>query len=100
MRKHRSIFLGKDARDKLLKGVNIAGSIAAKTLGPYGRNIALSRTLNRTAVLTDDGVSIMKMILLKDPTEHNGARVLIDASVKTNEAVGDGTTATVILAGA
>ena len=90
------INTGKDAREKLLKGVNTVADIVKSTLGPCGSNVILKKPYN-TASVINDGVSIAREIVLEDVTENAGAGLLTAAAAATNASVGDGTTTTCIL---
>jgi chaperonin GroEL len=86
-----------EAREKLLKGVNILTEAVATTLGPKGRNVAIDRKWGAPSVV-HDGVTVAKEIELEDPFENMGAQLLKEAASKTNDVAGDGTTTATILA--
>ena len=86
-----------DAREKLLKGVNILTEAVASTLGPKGRNVALDKKWGAPNVV-HDGVTVAKEIDLEDPFENMGAQLIKEAASKTNDVAGDGTTTATILA--
>lgn len=90
------INFSQEAKQKLLQGVRIACDAVCTTLGPTGRNVAIDRGYER--IILHDGVSVAKSIELEDRFENFGAQVLREAAEKTVSAVGDGTTATVLLA--
>ncbi len=86
-----------DAREKLLKGINILTDAVATTLGPKGRNVALDKKWGSPMVV-HDGVTVAKEIELEDPFENMGAQLLKEAASKTADVAGDGTTTATILA--
>lgn len=95
----KQILYGEDARKALEKGINKIADAVKLTLGPRGRNVVLERKF-ATPLITNDGVTIAKDITLSDPFENLGASMLKEASIKTNELAGDGTTTATILANA
>src|SRR3989344_1312994 len=88
-----------DARQALVKGVNILSKAVVTTLGPKGRNVALDKKWGGPSVV-HDGVSVAKEIDLADPFENMGAQLVKQAANKTNDAAGDGTTTSTALAAA
>ncbi|MDO8429718.1 MAG: chaperonin GroEL [Candidatus Daviesbacteria bacterium] len=86
-----------EAREKLLRGVEIMSQAVGSTLGPKGRNVALDQKFGAPNV-THDGVTVAKEIELEDPFENMGAQLLKEAASKTNDVAGDGTTTAVVLA--
>jgi chaperonin GroEL len=86
-----------DAREALLKGINILADAVTTTLGPKGRNVAIDKKWGGPTVL-HDGVSVAKEIELKDAYENMGAQLLKEAASKTNDVAGDGTTTATLLA--
>ena len=88
---------GKEAREKLIEGVNLVASTVATTLGPRGRNVAIGKQYGSPAII-NDGVSIAKDIEVADPLVNAGVRLLQEVSGKTNDAAGDGTTTASVLA--
>lgn len=91
----RIIVTGK-AREKLLKGAKKLHDVVAVTYGPTSGNVALQKSWGQ-AVVTKDGVTVARDIFLKDEVEDMGAGFLDEASRKSNDVTGDGTTATVLL---
>ena len=91
-----TILFGSEARSALLRGVNKLSNVARVTLGPCGRNVVLDRHFG-TPLVTNDGVTIAKEILLGDPFENMGAQLVRSVSGKTNDLVGDGTTTAIVL---
>lgn len=96
----KDIVSGQTAREKMLKGMNVLADAVASTLGPRSRNVAVDRAPGQDIPPTvlHDGVSVAKSINLKDVHEDMGIRLLKDASLKTNEIAGDGTTTSTIIA--
>lgn len=95
MSKH--ILYGKEARDKMLKGVDQLASTVNVTLGPKGRNVMLEKAYG-SPLITNDGVTIAKEIELKDHYENMGAQLVQEVASKTNDSAGDGTTTATLLA--
>lgn len=85
-----------DAREKLVKGANIVAEAVKVTLGPKGRNVVLQKQYGEPQII-NDGVTIAKDVILEDPLENAGAKLVIQASSKTNDIAGDGTTTACIL---
>lgn len=92
----KEIIYGKEAREKLINGVNKLSDAVKVTLGPKGRNVVLQKQYG-SPIVTNDGVTIAKEIVLKDNIENIGAQLVKDASSKANEISGDGTTTTAVL---
>ena len=93
----KRILSGQAAREALEKGVNAVANAVKVTLGPKGRNVVLNRGF-ATPLITNDGVTIAKEIELSDPFENMGAALIKEASIKTNDVAGDGTTTATLLA--
>jgi chaperonin GroEL len=93
----KQIKFGEDARHALKKGIDILADAVKVTLGPKGHAVALDKKWGAPQVV-DDGVTIVKEIELPDPFENMGAQLVKEAATKTNDAVGDGTTTSTILA--
>ena len=93
----KQILYGEEARKALENGVQKIANAVRLTLGPRGRNVVLERKYT-SPLITNDGVTIAKDIVLADPFENLGASLLKEASIKTNELAGDGTTTATILA--
>ena len=91
------IEFGPEGRDKLVKGVDILTNAVASTLGPNGRNVVIERQ-NQSPISTKDGVTVAKHISTSDPVENLGIDLLREASVKTSDKAGDGTTTSTLLA--
>src|SRR3990167_6582146 len=93
----KQIKFGEEARQSLVKGVNILAKAVVTTLGPKGRNVALDKKWGAPNVI-HDGVSVAKEIDLEDPFENMGAQLVKEAASKTNDTAGDGTTTATLLA--
>ena len=92
----KQLLNGIDAIKKLETGVDKLANAVKITLGPKGRNVVLERKYS-TPLITNDGVTIAKEIILKDSFENLGASLLKEASIKTNDLAGDGTTTACVL---
>jgi chaperonin GroEL len=92
----KNIKYGTDAREAILAGVNKAADAVKITLGPRGRNVILEKSYGAPMV-TNDGVSIAKEIVLADKFENMGAEIVKEVATKTNDMAGDGTTTAVVL---
>src|SRR6266513_1626129 len=86
-----------DARDKMLRGVDILANAVRVTLGPKGRNVVLDKSFGATRI-TKDGVTVAKKIELEDKFENMGAQMVREVAQKTNDMAGDGTTTATVLA--
>lgn len=93
----KQVLYSSDARIKLVSGVNKLASAVSVTLGPKGRNVALDKKWGAPNII-HDGVSVAKEIELEDPFENMGAQLVKEASVKTADIAGDGTTTATVLA--
>ncbi|MBI3092789.1 MAG: chaperonin GroEL [Candidatus Levybacteria bacterium] len=93
----KQLRFSEDARQSLVKGVNILAKAVVTTLGPKGRNIALDKKWGAPNVV-HDGVTVAKEIDLEDPFENMGAQLVKEAASKTNDVAGDGTTTATLLA--
>ncbi len=93
----KQLAFSADARQKLIKGVNLLAKAVVTTLGPRGQNVALDRKWGAPNVV-HDGVSVAKEIDLADPFENMGAQLVKEAASKTNDIAGDGTTTSTLLA--
>ncbi len=93
----KEIKTGIDARESLVKGVDILANAVKITMGPKGRNVVLDRKYG-APLITNDGVTIAKEIELDDPFENMGAQLVKEVATKTNDAAGDGTTTATLLA--
>src|SRR3989454_7124569 len=86
-----------DARDKMLRGVDILNNAVKVTLGPKGRNVVLDKSFGAPRV-TKDGVTVAKEIELEDKFENMGAQMVREVASKTSDIAGDGTTTATVLA--
>jgi chaperonin GroEL len=93
----KQIMAGDEARQALLKGVNVLSNIVKATLGPRGKNIVLDKKFG-SPTSTKDGVTVAKEIELKDPWENMGAQLVKEVASKTSDVAGDGTTTATVLA--
>ena len=94
---NKKVTLGKDAKQKLLDGVEILANAVTATLGPSGRNVLIEKQ-NEYPSSTKDGVTVAKSIKLEDSLENLGAQIVKQASIKTADQAGDGTTTSTLLA--
>jgi chaperonin GroEL len=88
-----------DARDKMLRGVDILNNAVKVTLGPKGRNVVLDKSFGAPRI-TKDGVTVAKEIELEDKFENMGAQMVREVASKTSDIAGDGTTTATVLASA
>ena len=93
----KDLKYGEDARKSLINGIDKLANTVKITLGPKGRNVVLDKKYG-TPLITNDGVTIAKEIELEDRFENMGAQIIKEASTKTNDAAGDGTTTAALLA--
>ena len=93
----REVKFGDDARDRMLRGVEILAKAVQVTLGPKGRNVVLEKSFGAPRT-TKDGVTVAKEIELADKFENMGAQMVREVASKTNDAAGDGTTTATVLA--
>jgi chaperonin GroEL len=93
----KQVLFGEEARKKLKAGIDTLANTIRVTLGPRGRPVAIDKKFGAPNVI-NDGVAIAKEIELPDPFENMGAQLVKEASTKTNDQCGDGTSTSVILA--
>jgi chaperonin GroEL len=93
----KDVRFSQDARDRLLRGVDILAEAVKVTLGPKGRNVVLDKSYGAPRV-TKDGVTVAKEIELEDKFENMGAQMLKEVASKTSDVAGDGTTTATVLA--
>ncbi len=93
----KAVHFDVEARQGLKKGIDTVAQSVRITLGPKGRNVVLEKKFGAPTV-TNDGVTIVREIELKDPWENTGAQLLREVATKTNDVAGDGTTTATILA--
>jgi chaperonin GroEL len=91
------VRFSQDAREKILKGVNMLADAVTVTLGPKGRNVVLEKSFGAPTV-TKDGVTVAKEIELEDRFENMGAQMVKEVASKTSDVAGDGTTTATVLA--
>lgn len=92
----KQLKFSEDARQALIRGVNILAKAVVTTLGPKGRNVAIDKKWGAPNVI-HDGVTVAKEIELSDPFENMGAQLVKEAASKTNDVAGDGTTTSTLL---
>ncbi len=92
----KEVIFGAEARDKMLKGVDILADAVKVTLGPKGRNVVLDKSFGAPRT-TKDGVSVAKEIELEDKFENMGAQMVREVASRTNDEAGDGTTTATVL---
>ena len=93
----KDVKFSTDARNRILKGVNILADAVKVTLGPKGRNVVLDKSFGAPRI-TKDGVTVAKEIELEDKFENMGAQMVKEVASRTNDEAGDGTTTATILA--
>jgi chaperonin GroEL len=93
----KKVTYGKEARDNMLRGVDILANTVKLTLGPKGRNVALDSGYGSPKIV-NDGVSIAREIELEDKEQNAGAKLVYEVANKTNDIAGDGTTTATVLA--
>ncbi|QZI90389.1 chaperonin GroEL [Vibrio phage 207E48.1] len=94
----KEIQYGSDARGAMMAGVNAVADAVKVTLGPKGRNVIFEQTEGRMPVITKDGVSVAREIVLADPFENLGAQIVRDVASQANNCAGDGTTTATVIA--
>jgi len=93
----KDVKFSTDARDRMLRGVDILANAVKVTLGPKGRNVVLEKSFGAPRI-TKDGVTVAKEIELEDKFENMGAQMVREVASKTNDTAGDGTTTATVLA--
>ncbi|OFV83989.1 MAG: chaperonin GroL [Acidobacteria bacterium RBG_16_64_8] len=93
----KMVKFGQEAREKILRGVNLLADAVTVTLGPRGRNVVLDKSFGAPNV-TKDGVTVAKEIELEDKFENMGAQMVKEVASKTSDVAGDGTTTATVLA--
>jgi chaperonin GroEL len=93
----KEVRFSTDARDKMLRGIEVLASAVRVTLGPKGRNVVLDKSFGAPRI-TKDGVTVAKEIELEDKFENMGAQMVREVAQKTNDSAGDGTTTATVLA--
>ena len=94
---HKHLLFRSEAREKVLRGAAAIADAVRVTLGPKSRCVLIEKKWGKP-VVCNDGVTIAKEFVLKDPDENLGAQMLRGAAERTGEAVGDGTTTATLLA--
>jgi len=92
----KDVQFGREARERILRGVDTLANAVKVTLGPKGRNVVIDKSFGAPRI-TKDGVSVAKEIELKDKFENMGAQMLREVASKTNDLAGDGTTTATVL---
>src|ERR1051326_7877541 len=93
----KDIRVSSDARERMLRGIEILAEAVRVTLGPKGRNVVIDKSFGAPRI-TKDGVTVAKEIELADKFENMGAQMLREVAQKTNDTAGDGTTTATVLA--
>ena len=93
----KEVKFGVEARDKMLRGVDILANAVKVTLGPKGRNVVLDKSFGAPRI-TKDGVTVAKEIELDDKFENMGAQMVREVASKSADLAGDGTTTATVLA--
>ncbi len=93
----KDVKFSRDARERILKGVDTLANAVKVTLGPKGRNVVIDKSFGAPRI-TKDGVTVAKEVELKDKFENMGAQMLREVASKTNDLAGDGTTTATVLA--
>src|SRR4030042_3164069 len=93
----KELRFAQEARNSILRGVNILADVVKVTLGPKGRNVILERSFGAPTI-TKDGVTVAKEIELEDKIENMGAQMVKEVASKTADVAGDGTTTATVLA--
>ena len=93
----KDVKFSREARERILNGVDILANAVKVTLGPKGRNVVIDKSFGAPRI-TKDGVTVAKEIELKDKFENMGAQMVREVASKTNDIAGDGTTTATVLA--
>jgi chaperonin GroEL len=93
----KEVKFSQDAREKMIRGIDVLANAVRVTLGPKGRNVVLDKSFGAPRI-TKDGVTVAKEIELKDKFENMGAQMVREVASKQNDAAGDGTTTATVLA--
>ncbi len=93
----KEVRFSDDARQRMMRGVNVLANAVKVTLGPKGRNVVLEKSFGAPTV-TKDGVSVAKEIELEDKFENMGVQMVKEVASQTSDAAGDGTTTATVLA--
>src|SRR5213082_342121 len=95
----KDVKFSTDARDKMLRGVDMLANAVRVTLGPKGRNVVLEKSFGAPRI-SKDGLTVAKEIELEDKFENMGAQMVREVASKTSDIAGDGTTTATVLAAA
>ncbi|MEE2774863.1 MAG: TCP-1/cpn60 chaperonin family protein, partial [Pseudomonadota bacterium] len=93
----KEVKFSTDARNKMIRGIDVLADAVKTTLGPKGRNVVLDKSFGAPRI-TKDGVTVAKEIELEDKFENMGAQMVKEVASRTNDTAGDGTTTATILA--
>src|ERR671932_801820 len=93
----KDVRFSSDAREKMLRGVDILADAVKVTLGPKGRNVVIEKSFGAPRI-TKDGVTVAKEVELADKFENMGAQMVREVASKQNDVAGDGTTTATVLA--
>src|SRR5262249_45479201 len=93
----KDVKFSSEARERMLRGVDVLSNAVKVTLGPKGRNVVIEKSFGAPRT-TKDGVTVAKEVELEDKFENMGAQMVREAAQKTNDVAGDGTTTAVVLA--
>src|SRR5438874_1664367 len=93
----KELRFSEDARNSILRGVNVLANAVKVTLGPKGRNVVIEKSFG-SPLITKDGVTVAKEIELENKFENMGAQMVKEVASKTNDDAGDGTTTATLLA--
>src|SRR3982075_2973766 len=93
----KEVRFSTDARDKMLRGIDVLANAVRITLGPKGRNVVIEKSFGAPRI-TKDGVTVAKEVELEDKFENMGAQMVREVAQKTNDTAGDGTTTATVLA--
>ena len=93
----KDVKFAQDARDRMLRGVDILANAVKVTLGPKGRNVVLDKSYGAPRI-TKDGVTVAKEVELEDKFENMGAQMVKEVASRTSDVAGDGTTTATVLA--
>ena len=93
----KDVKFSRDARERILRGVDILADAVKVTLGPKGRNVVIDKSYGAPRI-TKDGVTVAKEIELSDKFENMGAQLLREVATRTSDTAGDGTTTATVLA--
>jgi len=93
----KDVRFGSDARQRMMRGVDVLSEAVKVTLGPKGRNVILDKSYGAPRI-TKDGVTVAKEVELSDKFENMGAQMVREVASKTNDVAGDGTTTAIVLA--